>query len=66
LESNLVSETPQGVDESVPRFTAESVRNLGTPVFPNGNFSALRKTFGQDCDRGDQGKRRAVSAVLNF
>ncbi len=66
LESNLVSEVPDGVDE-VFRVYAESVRNLGTPVFAKGYFSALRRTFGRDCDAvvvKDNGT--PVSAVLNF
>jgi FemAB-related protein (PEP-CTERM system-associated) len=66
LESNLVSETPDGVDEVFAVY-AESVRNLGTPVFAKRYFSALRKTFGADCDAvvvKDDGV--PVSAVLNF
>jgi FemAB-related protein (PEP-CTERM system-associated) len=66
LESSLVSETPDGVDEVFAVY-AESVRNLGTPVFAKRYFTALRKTFGTDCDAvvvKDGGV--AVSAVLNF
>jgi FemAB-related protein (PEP-CTERM system-associated) len=66
LESNLTSEVPDGVDD-VFRVYAESVRNLGTPVFPKRYFSALRSAFGKDCDAvvvKDDGV--PVSAVLNF
>lgn len=66
LESGLVSETPEGIDD-VFRVYAESVRNLGTPVFPKSYFARLRSTFGSDCDAvvvKDNGV--AVSAVLNF
>jgi len=66
LESELSSET----DSCVDRFFAvysESVRNLGTPIFPKRYFSELKRVFGQDCDIVvvmDEG--RAISAVLNF
>lgn len=66
LDSSLVSETPDGIDEVFAVY-AESVRNLGTPVFPKRYFSALRRTFGADCDAvviKDGGV--PVSAVLNF
>jgi FemAB-related protein (PEP-CTERM system-associated) len=66
LESNLASEVPDGVDD-VFRVYAESVRNLGTPVFAKRYFRALRAVFGKDCDAvvvKDNGV--PVSAVLNF
>jgi FemAB-related protein (PEP-CTERM system-associated) len=66
LESGLVSEIDDKVDDTF-RVYSESVRNLGTPVFPKRYFSALRKTFGNDCDTlvvKDRGV--PVSAVLNF
>lgn len=46
---------------------SESVRNLGTPVFPKRYFAALKQEFGDACDVltvEHQGK--AVSSVLNF
>jgi len=49
------------------RVYSESVRNLGTPVFPKAYFAALLKTFGTDCDVvvvQDGGE--PVSAVMNF
>ncbi len=66
LESKLISEVSGHVDD-VFRVYAESVRNLGTPVFAKRYFSALKKTFGPDCDAvviRDDGI--PVSAVLNF
>jgi FemAB-related protein (PEP-CTERM system-associated) len=66
LESNLVSDVEENVDNTF-RVYAESVRNLGTPVFPKRYFSALRETFGKDCDMvvvKDGGV--PVSAVVNF
>ncbi|WP_102797856.1 FemAB family XrtA/PEP-CTERM system-associated protein [Bowmanella denitrificans] len=46
---------------------SESVRNLGTPVFPSKYFQALKAIFTERCDVltvEHQGK--AVSSVLNF
>lgn len=66
LESKLTSEVPDRVDDMFHVY-AESVRNLGTPVFAKRYFSRLKKTFGADCDIvviRDEGT--PVSAVLNF
>ncbi len=46
---------------------AESVRNLGTPVFPHKLFAVLADVFRQDCDivtifDGDE----AIASVMNF
>ena len=66
LEGPLVSE----VDADPARFYrlySESVRNLGTPMFPRGYFPLLQKAFGTDCDIVtilDAG--RPVSSVLSF
>jgi FemAB-related protein (PEP-CTERM system-associated) len=49
------------------RVYSESVRNLGTPVFPRTYFEALRSVFAEHCDIVvivDAGL--PVSAVLNF
>ena len=66
LESGLVS----AVDENVDRLFAvyaESVRNLGTPVFPKRYFAELKRVFGADCDIVVvTDSDRPVSAVLNF
>jgi FemAB-related protein (PEP-CTERM system-associated) len=66
LESGLTSEV-NGDIGAMFRVYAESVRNLGTPVFPRRYFALLRETFGKDCDTvtiRDNGI--PVSAVLNF
>jgi len=66
LESRLTSETDSGVDRFFAVYS-ESVRNLGTPVFPKRYFAELKRAFGGDCDIVtvmDGG--RAISAVLNF
>ena len=66
LESKLVSEIADGVDDMF-RVYAESVRNLGTPVFPKRYFAKLKQTFGSNCDIVviREGVT-PVSAVLNF
>ena len=66
LAGGLSSEVESGVD-TLFRIYSESVRNLGTPVFPKRYFSRLRETFGSDCDvvvvrESDT----AFSAVMNF
>lgn len=46
---------------------SESVRNLGTPVFPAKYFAALQEEFGDACDVLTVEKdNRAVSSVLSF
>lgn len=66
LTGGLTSEVDERVDRLF-RVYSESVRNLGTPVFPKKYFAALKRIFGDDCDivvilDG----RRPVSAVMNF
>lgn len=66
LERGLTSEVVQEVDEAFAIY-AESVRNLGTPVFAKRYFSALQKTFGKDCDiLVVRDGSTPVSAVVNF
>ena len=66
LESKLVGETADKVDDMF-RVYAESVRNLGTPVFAKNYFTRLKQTFGSDCDIVVIRENGApVSAVLNF
>ena len=66
LNSGLTSTIDESVD-ALFRVYAESVRNLGTPVFQKKYFSTLRQVFGSACDivvvrDGD----KPVSAVMNF
>ena len=66
LESELKSEVNGDIGEMFHVY-AESVRNLGTPVFPRSYFSALLDTFGKDCDTVTiTDDSVPVSAVLNF
>ena len=66
LSGGLTSIIDPGVDRFF-RVYSESVRNLGTPVFPKKYFSALARTFADQCDIVvilDKGE--PVSAVMNF
>lgn len=66
LEGPLTGETTRDMTD-VHAVYAESVRNLGTPVFSRRYFMALAETFGDDCDGviiRENGE--PVSAVLNF
>ncbi len=66
LTGSLVSEIDRDAGRLF-RVYSESVRNLGTPVFPRKYFEALLKVFGADCDIVtilDAGE--PVSAVMNF
>ncbi len=49
IEAGLISETDAGW-QRLYRVYAESVRNLGTPVFPARYFRILREVFQSDCD----------------
>jgi FemAB-related protein (PEP-CTERM system-associated) len=65
-ESALTSEIDPDT-KRLYRVYSESVRNLGTPMFPRKYFPALKRVFGESCDIVvilDSGS--PVSAVLNF
>lgn len=66
IKAGLVSEIDDAPDRLYPVY-AESVRNLGTPVFGHGFFRNLKREFGSDCDIVtilDRGC--AVASVMNF
>lgn len=66
LEGSLSARVEQSAD-NLYRVYSESVRNLGTPMFPKGYFTALLGKFGSACDVVtivDNG--RPVAAVMNF
>lgn len=58
------------VDESVDRFYqaySESVRNLGTPVFPKRYFQVLKNVFADDCEiLIIEHEGRLVAGVMSF
>jgi FemAB-related protein (PEP-CTERM system-associated) len=49
IKAGLTAEQDDGID-NLYRAYAESVRNLGTPVFPKRHFAAIRAEFGDDVD----------------
>ncbi len=66
IQAGLVAEEQDGVGEFF-RVFATSVRNLGTPVFPQRYFRLLKERFGQRCSvltvkDGDT----PVSSVMSF
>ena len=66
LEGGLTSEVDTEVDQLFDVY-AESVRNLGTPVFAKKYFVALKQVFGSDCDIVVvKDRSEAISAVMNF
>jgi FemAB-related protein (PEP-CTERM system-associated) len=66
IQNGLRSEIDAGVDR-LHRIYAESVRNLGTPVFGKSYFRILTEEFADCCDIvAVTSDGRAVAAVLNF
>ena len=66
IKNGLVSEVGDHWDRAY-RVYSESVRNLGTPVFSNKYFKALKHVFGDDCGVmmiSHQGKD--VAGVVSF
>lgn len=66
IQRGLVSVVDRDTDR-LHRIYAESVRNLGTPVFPRRYFRLLAAAFGEDCDVLtvlDDGA--PIASVLNF
>src|SRR5262249_30109778 len=49
IQKGLQSEVDDSVDR-LYRVYSESVRNLGTPVYPRRYFHLLKETFGDACD----------------
>lgn len=58
------------IEENIDRFYraySESVRNLGTPVFPKKYFQILKQTFGQQCEiLTIELEGRLIGSVMNF
>ena len=66
IDKGLTSTASQDVD-TVHAVYAESVRNLGTPVFPRHYFRLLAKTFANDMDCVIvRDGPTPIAAVLNF
>lgn len=58
------------IEDSVDRFYqaySESVRNLGTPVFPKHYFQILKQAFGDDCEiLAIEQEGRLIASVMSF
>jgi FemAB-related protein (PEP-CTERM system-associated) len=66
IKAGLVGELDDGIDNLYDAY-AESVRNLGTPVFPKAHFQAIRDVFGDDVDVVTVRHQGAVVAsVMNY
>lgn len=66
ISSELVSVIDGGVDRFFCAYS-ESVRNLGTPVFPKRYFLLLKEVFGDACEvLTVEYQGRVVASVMNF
>jgi FemAB-related protein (PEP-CTERM system-associated) len=66
IQNGLVSEVDDKVDR-LHRVYAESVRNLGTPVYAKRYFRLLKEEFGAACDIVTiRHQQVPVASVLNF
>lgn len=66
IKAGLVGELDDGIDNLYEAYS-QSVRNLGTPVFPKKYFRAIRDAFGDDVDVVTiRHQGRVVAAVMNY
>lgn len=66
IANNLQGEIDDGVERFFPIY-AESVRNLGTPVFAKRYFKALKQHFGDACEiLVVTADRQPLAAVMSF
>ena len=66
VKAGLIGELDDGID-NLYRAYSESVRNLGTPVFPKSHFRAIRAEFGDDVDIVTvRHEGRVVASVMNY
>jgi FemAB-related protein (PEP-CTERM system-associated) len=66
IKAGLVGELDAGI-ENLYQAYSESVRNLGTPVFPKTHFQAIRTEFGDDVDVVTvRHEGRVVASVMNY
>ena len=66
IKAGLVGEQDEGIDNLYQAYS-ESVRNLGTPVFPRQHFRAIRAEFGDDVDVITvRHEGRVVASVMNY
>jgi len=66
IKSAMTSVLDAGIERFYPVY-AESVRNLGTPVFSKRYFQLLKQQFGDDCELlAIENDGVAVAAVMSF
>jgi FemAB-related protein (PEP-CTERM system-associated) len=66
IKAGLVGDLDDGIDNLYQAYS-ESVRNLGTPVFPKSHFVAIRNEFGDDVDVVTiRHEGRVVASVMNY
>jgi len=66
IQAGLAADLDPGVDQLFTAYS-ESVRNLGTPVFPRRYFQTLRTVFGEDCEVLTVTRDGTlVASVMNF
>lgn len=66
IKAGLVGELDDGIDNLYQAYS-ESVRNLGTPVFPKAHFRAIRAEFGDDVDVVTvRHEGQVVASVMNY
>ena len=66
IKNGLTGEVDPGVDRFF-RIYSESVRNLGTPVFPRRLFQVLKELFGESCEVLTVTRNgKAISSVLSL
>lgn len=66
IKAGLVGELDDSVDRLYAAYS-ESVRNLGTPVFPKAHFAAIKRTFGDACKvLSVTHSGQLVASVMNF
>mgnify|MGYP001823788446 FL=1 len=66
IKAGLVGELDDGI-ENLYQAYSESVRNLGTPVFPKDHFRAIRAEFGDDVDvLTVRHEGQVVASVMNY
>jgi len=66
IKAGLVGELDEGIDNLYEAYS-QSVRNLGTPVFPRKHFQAIRDEFGDDVDVVTiRHEGKVVALVMNY
>jgi len=66
IKAGLVGDLDDGIDNLYEAYS-QSVRNLGTPVFPKRHFQAIRDEFGEEVDVVTIRHRgKVVASVMNY